>query len=316
MPTMISPLDQDYRRVIPAKFATNRQGEPITCRYCSNVIVVGRDFAAVDACSKWHNVCTVCADSRPAQVAGLVSKVEALAATLTGADLDALVAQASAIDSLCTAAIAGDVQAARTVTVALLGLLDQTRQAVTLVSVKADPTNDEVERLRKVLPFLAGRDVTFATSLVTQWEGRGHLSDKQKPWVTTLADKGEAVEADQVLTPVTQSILARGDDRASLRFAITSGGNNDLDFLAVFVGRVERHIGGVNNGDPVAIKLATPQALSLARRIAEMSDEAFTEAQALYGQAMGHCGRCGSALSDQVSRAQGFGPDCITKVGR
>lgn len=316
MPTMTSPLDQDYRRVIGAKFATNRKGEQIICRYCTNPIVVGRDFACADGLGKWHNVCTVCADSRSAQVAGLIQKVEALAATLTGTDLTDLITQAQAIDTLATDAINGDQAKARNVTPVLLSLLDQTRQAVTQVSAATDPFAAEIARLQRVRQYLTiDRDATFADSLLKQWATKGYLSEKQRPWVTTFADKGETVESDALLTPITQAILARADGRPSLRFAIPSGGNNDLDFLAVFVGRVERHIGGVNNGDPVVFQLPAAQGLSLALRINDLDQPSFEAAQALYGQAMGHCGRCGSALSDQQSRAQGFGPDCITKVG-
>ena len=309
MPTMIKPIDQDYRRVINARFATKRDGTPITCRYCDNQIVLGRDFAAVDACSTWHNVCSVCATSRPAQVTGLVLKVEKLASTLSGDALAALAAQAGTINDLATAAIQGDDTAARNVTPVLLGLLDQTRQAVTVVSAQSDPFATEVERLRKVLQYLAGRDITFATSLVSQWDSKGRLSDKQKPYVTTLADKGESVQADELLTPLTTAILARADGRASVRVAIPSGGANDLDFLAVYVGRVERHVGAP--GDVNKTPLATAQAVTLGTRIMNLNDESFVAAQALYGQAMGQCGRCGSPLTDQVSRAQGLGPECV-----
>jgi hypothetical protein len=311
MTTMTRPIDSDYRRVIAAKFDRTRNGEQITCRYCDNAIAVGRDFAAVDAIGKWHNVCTTCAGSRAAQVAGLVSKVEALAATLDGDALDALVAQAGAIDALCTQAILGVDQAARTVTPALFGLLDQVQATVTVQAAVVDPFATEVDRLRAVLPLLAGRDISFATSLVQQWDSKGRLSDRQRPYVLSLADKGEKVQADNDLTPLCAAILARVDGRPSVRFAIPSGGHNDLDFLAVFAGRVERHVGGVNGGQPVATHLPTPQAVTLATRILAMDDESFTAAQALYGSAMHHCGRCGSALTDQVSRAQGFGPECV-----
>lgn len=318
MPTMIKPIDQDYKRVISAKFATTRKGDPITCRYCTNTVVIGRDFAAADGLGKWHNVCSTCSQSRPAQVTGLVTKVEALAATLTGVDLTDLAAQAGAIDTLTTAAIHGDENAARTVTPILLGILDQTRQAVTAVTTAADPINEQVEKLNGfvALGYLSGRDLTFAQSLVSQWNSRHFLSDKQRPWVTTLLDKAEAVAADIIVKPLTEAILARADGRPSLRFAIPSGGQNDLDFLAVYVGRVERHVGGVNNGEPVVYRLACAQAVTLGQRIMAMDDESFVAAQALYGQAMHQCGRCGSALTDQVSRAQGFGPDCITKNNR
>jgi hypothetical protein len=38
------------------------------------------------------------------------------------------------------------------------------------------------------------------------------------------------------------------------------------------------------------------------------------EAMALYGQKLGHCGRCHRELTDAVSRARGIGPDCWGKM--
>jgi hypothetical protein len=35
----------------------------------------------------------------------------------------------------------------------------------------------------------------------------------------------------------------------------------------------------------------------------------------LFGQMVGCCGRCGKTLTDEISRSDGFGPECITKTG-
>lgn len=34
----------------------------------------------------------------------------------------------------------------------------------------------------------------------------------------------------------------------------------------------------------------------------------------LFGQNIGHCGLCGKTLTDDISRSDGFGPDCIEKI--
>lgn len=313
MPTMTKPIDQDYSRVISTKFAKTRDGKQMTCRYCSNDIMVGRDFAAVDGLGKWHSVCGVCATSRAAQVTGLVNKVEALAATLTGDALADLMTEAQAIDALATAAVQGDERSAVLVTPTLLAMLDKVRTATKLQAAATDPFAATVETLRRVTPVLTdARDIKFAQSLVSQWDAKGYLSPKQRPYAESLAAKGEQVEGERALAPLTAAILARVDGRASVRFAIPSGGHNDLDFLAVFAGRVERHV-GTPDSEPLAHNLPAAQALTLAQRIMDMDDESFVAAQALYGQAMRHCGRCGAALTDLQSRTQGFGPECVKK---
>jgi hypothetical protein len=35
----------------------------------------------------------------------------------------------------------------------------------------------------------------------------------------------------------------------------------------------------------------------------------------LFGQKIGHCGMCGKTLTDEISQADGFGPECIKKQG-
>lgn len=187
-------------------------------------------------------------------------------------------------------------------------------EVVTEVIVQSLPTMDPmVARLAAVIEFVPADNKDFAESLVEQYGRKGHLSGKQMPYVEKYALAGEKVRDQDGLTAVTMNILARTTERASLRFAIPSGGHNSLDFLCVYKGRVERHVGAP--GEVRKIPLATAQALTLATRIMDLDDEAFNAASSLYGTAMHKCGRCGSPLTDDGSKAQGYGPECIHKVG-
>lgn len=150
--------------------------------------------------------------------------------------------------------------------------------------------------------------------MVEQFGRKGYLSPKQIPYAEKYTVAAEDAAAGDLLRPITENILARAPGRASLRFAIPSGGDNDLDFLCVFKGRIERHIGQPDS-KPRGIKLAMAQAVTLANRIMDLDDAAFVAAGALYGSAMKHCGRCGAALTVEDSRDHGYGPECWGKVG-
>ena len=54
----------------------------------------------------------------------------------------------------------------------------------------AEQTNKWAVTLAKVAPFLGGRDQSFASSLVSQWEKKGGLSAKQAKWAKILALRG------------------------------------------------------------------------------------------------------------------------------
>lgn len=111
----------------------------------------------------------------------------------------------------------------------------------------------------------------------------------------------------------TQSDAAGWDDIPEGRYATDSlTGNNDTDFWKIdrpdegrWAGRlfVNRVIGG---RDPVAVRGSTrTQALQAIR------DAGPDLAMRRYGQELGHCGKCGRELTDEVSRGIGIGPVCL-----
>lgn len=93
-------------------------------------------------------------------------------------------------------------------------------------------------------------------------------------------------------------------------------GNNDLDFWHVTVGKdggrwagyrfVKRVIGGHDDTDV--------RGAEARKALQAIVNAGIFEAGALYGQTIGECGRCGRHLTDETSREQGYGPECITKV--
>lgn len=103
-----------------------------------------------------------------------------------------------------------------------------------------------------------------------------------------------------------------GDKIPEVRLAIPSGGHNDLDFLRVRSApgkpvRVLRVIGG-HDDQPLGIA----QAHAVLERALFVDD--IPAAVATFGRELGHCGRCGRHLTDEVSRALGLGPDCATRM--
>lgn len=102
-----------------------------------------------------------------------------------------------------------------------------------------------------------------------------------------------------------------GDKVPEVRLAIP-GVTNDLDFLRVRAQRgksvrVLRVIGG-HDDQPLGIA----QAHAVLERALFVDD--IPEAVATFGRELGHCGRCGRHLTDEVSRALGLGPDCASRM--
>jgi hypothetical protein len=150
---------------------------------------------------------------------------------------------------------------------------------------------------------ISGYDFTMAARCVAKLQ----LRKNQR-----IADQAAARRQAQATTVPTN----RYPDVPAGRYAVASRtGNNDLDFYKVdrptegkWAGRtfVKRIIGGHDD---------TPVRGAEARQALQAIVNAGTfAAGALYGQTIGECGRCGRHLTDETSRAQGYGPECITKV--
>lgn len=74
-------LTAEFRKVIPGKFVTQRDGSPMPCTTCGADLVMGATFAATNG-DGWTSYCAACADSFPFQVRGLVSKLTTMGVTI------------------------------------------------------------------------------------------------------------------------------------------------------------------------------------------------------------------------------------------
>lgn len=105
-----------------------------------------------------------------------------------------------------------------------------------------------------------------------------------------------------------------GDKIPEVRLAVPSLGHNDLEFLRLrwdrrrhAVPTLFRVIGGRDDQ-----RLSVDQARSILERIVLVVDD-VPAAVARFGRELGHCGRCGRHLTDEVSRSVGLGPDCAAR---
>lgn len=75
---------------------------------------------------------------------------------------------------------------------------------------------------------------------------------------------------------------------------------------------VVRHTGGV--GHIATHEVGNAKAFEIVNLLNNLTDADLAAAQAAYGVHFHACGRCGSPLSDDLSKARGFGPDCYGKL--
>ena len=117
-------LDVEYRKVIPAKFVTRRDGSTMGCMTCGTPLALGEAFAATRD-NGWHSYCAKCAADTKAQIGGLVKRVEDLVTPL-GNDVPAVVTDmVEAATPLIERALAGEADAFLPAKSVLLGIREQ-----------------------------------------------------------------------------------------------------------------------------------------------------------------------------------------------
>ncbi len=101
------------------------------------------------------------------------------------------------------------------------------------------------------------------------------------------------------------------------RYAIPSGGHNDLAFYKVDHGKEGTRWQGyvflaqlVGGGREYAVKDRAARSTILGRIAEDVETASRT-----YGREYGHCGVCNLPLTDEASRAAGIGPICLAKQG-
>lgn len=158
-------------------------------------------------------------------------------------------------------------------------------------------------------------------------EGKGWAMQglpDHRGWVVLHDDCADSLSADRhaltVLLPMLGDVVkaATGADtrdhaiRVAVDWAMGEGdGSQTVVFLRACWGAepgVEVHTGAP--GDVRRTPMGARRAVAVVRNLLGLTRPALLMAQQDYGRKMETCGRCGSPLTDDTSRAIGLGPDC------
>ena len=153
----------------------------------------------------------------------------------------------------------------------------------------------DITLLKANLSVLDAKDASFALSLVSQFERKGALSDKQLPYVKSLITKVVKVLGGDTPEPTTSSALAEGvyfkDDKYILVYT-TKKGYLAGKLLTIFNGKGHWHYAkGIMAGVTADHRLTAEQA-------------------SIFGKTHAFCVFCARDLTDQRSLAVGYGPTC------
>jgi hypothetical protein len=136
----------------------------------------------------------------------------------------------------------------------------------------------------------------------------GHWVEEQAGSIVKNADGTWEVRH---LTGDCPTLIEDLPDVPAGRYAIPSGGDNDLVFLKVDRPTKGDHAGRLFLrlvvGDHADTNVPRAQVRGYLEAILAAGPD---EAMARYGQELGSCGRCGRHLTDEDSRAAGLGPTC------
>jgi hypothetical protein len=146
---------------------------------------------------------------------------------------------------------------------------------------EVDPSEQaRIDALRGALPTLSERDASFARSLISQWDERGRLSERQWPHVEALASATPKVTVEPGVF-----VLADGT------------------LIAVYRTRNGHLAGKVYDGEKWIYT-------SGAQRTAANGRKITAEEAAAFGRATGCCVFCARELTDDRSVEVGYGPVC------
>ena len=307
-------LKSEFQVVIPGKFVTQRNGNPMHCVTCGSVLVLGATFAAKTSTGGWVSYCGECAASMPFQIRGLVTKLtdmgvvisdearEATVAFLTGESVATFLAAKSALMNVRQTVGAAQREAAMAsapdLTVIPTGRYEQDGQSFKIDNVATGKWGGWVfvktgsgEKIGNQRP---GQRYT------------GPCADVLAALIATLATLAlEAAEAEKpLLTTVPEGYFATA----------SATGNNDLDFWrvqevpfvtfgsAMHAVQVQRVIGGHPD---TPVRRATAEAALRAIEAATPYVAGLT-----YANEIGRCMKCNRHLTDEVSRSYGLGETC------
>lgn len=205
-------------------------------------------------------------------------------------------------------------------------------------TVPTDPRQTRVEKLRAVLPHLGERDRRFGGDLLAQWDEKHRLSDKQWPWIDTLAERGTAAAQAPAATPAIaqgglEPIVAMFDKAArEIQFPTVQLLAGELELKLTRAGPQSRNPGTVSvvsrrgsyydrtyygrvNRDgtwaPSKDGTTHPEIYAALAELAANPAEVAVE----YARRIGACCFCGTEIKTKASLRAGYGPICASNYG-
>jgi hypothetical protein len=185
--------------------------------------------------------------------------------------------------------------------------------------------NLEIEALRQSAPKLTGRDAEFASSLISQYDRGGRLSDRQWPFVAQLIQRASA-PAEQ---PAPKAKMGSMDGLIALFDTAVA---NKLKYPKIrFDGERSSHAGQINVTSPGSFESRdwygridrkgeftrsrkSPGPEKLLQFLCELAENP-SKAGAAHGHRTGNCCFCTTELTDQRSVDAGYGPVCAKRWG-
>lgn len=185
---------------------------------------------------------------------------------------------------------------------------------------------------------LPERDRTFASSLLAQLGRRGTLSDKQWPWIKTLADRLAALDNPDAAKPAATSLgdmaplmamfaraaeklkfphlLLRLNETQRAKVWIAGSRARCPGSLTVVDADTRERLGSImpTGAWEPAGHLHPTDAAQIAAVLAELI-AAPIATLAKHGKLLGACCFCRSTLSDERSTEMGYGPICAKNWG-
>jgi hypothetical protein len=209
-----------------------------------------------------------------------------------------------------------------------------------------NPAEREVTALGIVQVHLSGRDLSFANSLIEQFNARGSLSEKQLYWVRELTKRAQAVAATaapqqapaakayapQPATtfPRIVELFAKAGRRAAIVFHTEAG----AEFRLSVAGERSQQPGSINVTDAASGfddriwygRIATSGGWQPSRKVPALLQAEVeaalsffntdpAAAAASYGHATNSCCFCRRELTDERSVSVGYGPVCAGNFG-
>lgn len=273
---------------------TKRDGR---CYFCQQPTTTGVDYAAVNASGAWTSVCVSCSATLAAQAAGLVTSINA-AAEGHDVDEDAILMPTTENLLATLQGTAGEALAYDTI-LALITARDMVLQQFldSVAPLACIPGLRAIAADATAKP----RDRDFALSLVSQYDRKGSLSERQVAAAEQMISRSGsgAVAAPGAL----ENGLYLHDNGRIYKLYTTQNGRQGAKVLQVEAshGSFQYLAGGTR---------------LVAQAVADGFAHALTqdEAQA-FGRLHGFCCNCAKDLDDDRSLAVGYGPVCAGHFG-